>query len=435
MTNQYNNPAGIAGSPQKASSTGEQIRTDYHHKKAIMDASKEQFFTPLSDVTNMPKHFGKTIKAEQFFPIIDDRNVNDQGIDAAGTVLEVGKWTAFNVAGLTLGTNYASQTDALAATGAVSAVANSGNLQGSSKDITVAMGKIPSLTENGGRRNRVGSTRKVIQADLAKLGIFMEYTKDSIQFDTNDDLYGIKSGELIKAASEISEQCLQMDLLKGGTTVRFAGDAVSLGTISGEAGAVTVIDYDDLQRLSIDLTNARTPKKTKILTGSRLVDTKVVNSGWVLYCGSEMRPTFSKMKDHHNNPAFISIEHYAANTTTFNGEIGKVGDFRIVEVPEMLNYSGQGAAVTTNGGYRASGNKYDVFPLMVVGAESFTTIGFQTDGKDTKFRIKHAPPESDIAYSKEDPFGEEGMTSIKWFYATLMKRPERIGLLYSVAEQ
>ena len=45
---------------------------------------KEQYFTPLADVTHMPKHMGKKIKIYHYLPLLDDRNVNDEGLDAGG---------------------------------------------------------------------------------------------------------------------------------------------------------------------------------------------------------------------------------------------------------------------------------------------------------------------------------------------------------------
>ena len=66
-----------------------------------------------------------------------------------------------------------------------------------------------------------------------------------------------------------------------------------------------------MKRMAIDLFNNRTPKKTTVITGSRLVDTRVVASGLYMYAGSEMVPTLSRMTDHHGNAAFVGVEHYA----------------------------------------------------------------------------------------------------------------------------
>ena len=66
------------------STVGPQIRIDYFWKKALVEAAKEQYFGQLADVVSMPKHMGKTIKKYHYLPILDDENVNDQGIDAYG---------------------------------------------------------------------------------------------------------------------------------------------------------------------------------------------------------------------------------------------------------------------------------------------------------------------------------------------------------------
>lgn len=385
------------------SSVGPQIRTDYHHKMVLIEAQKEQYFSQLADVTAMPKHFGKTIKQYHMMPLLDDRNVNDQGIDAAG------------------------------------ATSDNGNLYGSSKDIGAITSKLPVLSETGGRVNRVGYQRLVLQAQLEDLGFFHEFTKESLDFDTQDDLYAHLSRELVMGANEITEDVLQIDLLNGAGVVRYGGVATSDVTVTGEGSDISVPDYADLQRLAIELQNNRTPKKTKVITGSRLVDTKVINAGYFMYVGSEMIPTLTKMTDHFNNAAFVPVEQYAhagdykKGINMIHGEIGKIGEFRIVVVPEMAHWAGAGAAVTANEGYRETGGKYDVYPMLVVGAGSFTTIGFQTDGKSVKFKIMTRMP-GEATMDKTDPYGRTGMSSIQWYYATMILRPERLAVFKSVAE-
>lgn len=143
---------------------------------------------------------------------------------------------------------------------------------------------------------------------------------------------------------------------------------------------------------------------------------------------------FEKMVDDHGQPAFVHAHQYGAATTIAEGEIGSVGQLRLIVAPKMLHWAGAGADVTANEGYRETGGKYDVFPMLIVGEDSFNTIGFQTDGKSSKFKIKHVMPESDISYGAHDPFGEKGFTSIKWYYGFLAVRPERIAVAKVVAE-
>ncbi|QDH83927.1 hypothetical protein Axy10_063 [Achromobacter phage vB_AxyP_19-32_Axy10] len=396
----YNAP--IDGQKSSIDGAGsDQMNTFYWLRKAIITARKEQYFMPLASVTNMPKHYGKTIKVHEYVPVLDDRNINDQGIDANGVT-----------------------------------IAN-GNLYGSSKDIGTIVGKLPVLTENGGRVNRIGFTRLAREGQLHKFGYFYEFTQESLDFDSDDQLKEHLSRELLNSAVQLTEAVLQKDLLSSAGTILYAGAAVSDSTVTGEGATPSVVSYQNLMRLDQILTENRTPTQTTIITGSTMVDTRVIGATRVMYVGSELVPHLKGMKDLFGNKAFIEIQHYGDAGTLMNGEIGTIDKFRIIQVPEMLHWAGVGAAATSaNPGYRTSmkggAEHYDVFPMLVVGDDSFTTIGFQTDGKSVKFTIMTKMPGRETA-DRNDPYGETGFSSIKWYYGILVKRPERLGLIKTVA--
>ena len=472
MAQQYNAPPGTP------STIGPQIVNEYYQKQALIEARKEQYFSQLANVTTMPKNMGKKIKLYHYIPMLDDQNLNDQGIDAAGviitgtqryvtfpsltfTVANAGKAAAAaavndnidnngvaatiatagadgsggsGLATITLTKRQikfatAAKADAVVALDAgVTVQVGSGNLYGSSKDIGTISGKLPALSETGGRVNRVGFKRKELEGTFEKFGYFDEYTKDSVDFDSDADLYQHINREMINGANEITEDALQIDLLTSAGVLRYAGTATSAATLND-----TVVSYGDLMRLSIDLDNNRTPKQTTVITGTRMVDTKTIPSGRVMYVGSELLPTLKAMKDLHNNPAFISVEKYAAGTTTLTGEVGAIDQFRLVVVPEMLKWAGAGADASGTSTCYETNNRYDVFPMLCVGEASFTTIGFQTDGKGVKFNILHKAP-GEATADRNDPYGETGFTSIKWFYGFMVLRSERIGLIKTAAK-
>lgn len=399
----YNAPIDGQKSTIDANSNSNQMNAYFWLKKAIIDARKEQYFMQLASVTNMPKNFGKTIKVYQYIPLLDDRNVNDQGIDANGVT-----------------------------------IAN-GNLYGSSRDVGAIASKLPALTENGGRVNRVGFTRVEREGSIHKFGFFTEFTQESMDFDSDADLMSHLSRELMNGAVQMTEAALQMDLLAAPGVVVYAGAATAVNEIAGEviSGApISVVDYDDLMRLDQILTDNRTPTSTTIISGSRLIDTMTIGATRVLYVGSELAPVLKRMKDPFDNPAFIAVQHYSDAGTLLNGEIGSIDKFRIIQVPEMLHWAGAGRAVVSNPGYRTevvSGTeRYNVYPMLCIGDDSFTTIGFQTDGKTMKFNIMTKMPGMETA-DRNDPYGETGFSSIKWYYGILIKRPERIGVIKTVA--
>ena len=273
----------------------------------------------------------------------------------------------------------------------------------------------------------MGFRRKELEGTFEKFGFFREFTQESLDFDTDAELDAHISREMINGAHEITEDALQIDLLNAAGVIKYAGDA----TADDEVDKDCVVTYGDIMRLSIDLDNNRTPKHTKIISGTRMIDTRVIPASRVMYVGSELLPTLRGMKDLHGDPAFIPVEKYAAGGTLLNGEVGSEDAFRVVVVPEMMKWEGAGADASADPDFYATGGKFDVFPMLVVGDESFTTIGFQTDGKTVKFKIQTKKPSETI--DRTDPYGEMGFSSIKWYYGFMALRSERIGLIKTAA--
>ena len=477
MSQNYNDP--IGGVPSTIGD--EQFNMWKYQRQALIEVAKKAVFSPLASAINMPKHMGKTIKRYHYIPLLDDANINDEGIDADGatinqektikiigsfggsagsenlyeTVYAVGSGASAGAA-LTdseavaldilvnrlgfVGANYATaKADAISKGTAVDdttpAVMSAGNMYGSSKDVGTVSGKMPRLDENGGQKNKVGGKRIELEGSFERFGFYRTWSKDSLDFDTDAELHMHQTREMMNAAHEVTEDAIQIDLLNGAGLVRFGGDATSTAELSGETGAVDLVTYEDLMKLSIDLDNNRCDKDTKIIMGSRLTDTKTVRATRIMYIGSELQPMIERMAglDGVVGSAFISIEKYASAGTTISGEIGKVGQFTIVVAQEMMHWAGAGAAVTTNDGYRETGGSYDVYPMLVVGNDAFNTIGFQTDGKSSKFSIINKMPGKETA-DLNDPYGLTGFSSITWFYGSLVVRPERIAVVKTVAE-
>ena len=427
--NFYNSPSGTASGTE--SSMGPQAITDYYFKKALIAVRDHQYFMPLADVRAMPKHMGKKIKQDVYVPLLDDLNINDQGINADGNVLDKTKWSGCNASGVETGYAYADAAAAQSGAGADGQIAKNGqHLYGSSKDTGTIQSKIPLLRENGGRVNRVGFTRRQIEGSLLKRGFFTEYTQESMDFDTDSELLSHIVEEALVGANELTEAELQADLITNATS---NGTAYFMSAATGETStnklAVDeVVTYTDLMNLSIALDDNKTPRGTKIIAGSRMIDTKTINGGRIMYVGSALIPVLRAMQDLHSQPAFVSVEKYADAGNVVNGEIGTVDQFRIVVVPEMQYDSGGGAASADTPGTGANGA--DIYPMLVVGDGAFTTIGFQTDGKSVKFSVIHKKPGKEIA-ALEDPYGEVGFYSIKWYYGFMALRPERLGIIWT----
>ena len=382
------------------STVGKQFNTYEYKRKALIETAQVEYFGQLGDVETLTKNYGQKIKKYHYLPLLDNRNINDQGLDATGAVI-VG-----------------------------------GNLYGSSKDPGVISGKLPALSEAGGRVNRVGFKRLEIEGDIAQYGFFYEWSEEALNFDTDADLYSHINRESVRGAREVSEDILQMDLLDAAGIVKFMGtSAVSLATVN------TVISYNDLVKLGVTLDDNRCPKDTKALKGSQ--DTDVINIGSARYAfiGSELIPTLMRLTDYHGDRAFVPVEKYAKiengkYMNTLHGEIGSVAGFRFVVVPEMMQYKGQGATVASavdGSTLLSNGTKIDVYPILVVGSGSFAKINFQSSGTtNDKFKIIVRKPGTFA--NPEDPFEKIGYSSIQFWQGTMILRPEWIAKVLTGAK-
>ena len=381
------------------STMGTQFNTYEYKRKALIETAQVEYFGQLGDVETLTKNYGQKIKKYHYLPLLDDRNINDQGLDATGAVI------------------------------------TNGNLYGSSKDPGVISGKLPTLSETGGRVNRVGFKRVEIEGDIAQYGFFYEWSEDSLNFDTDTDLYSHINRESLRGAREISEDIAQMDLLDAAGVIKYAGTGTSLATVND------IVTYNDLVKLGVTLDDNRCPKDTKAIKGSQ--DTDVINipSARYAFIGSELIPTFMRMTDYHGDRAFVPVEKYAKMengkyTNTLHGEIGAVGPFRLVVVPEMMGYKGKGIAVgsAVNGSaLLGNGTKVDVYPILVVGSGSFAKINFQSSGStNDKFKIIVRKPGTFA--NPEDPFEKIGYSSIQFWQGTMILRPEWIAKVLTAAK-
>ena len=405
-----------------------QIRQEYYDKKAIIDIKDEMIFSQMSSTMGMPKHFGKEIVKHRYIPLVDDENTTSLGIDKDGAAI------------------------------------SNGNLYGSSRDIGAIEGAMPDLSETGGRVNRVGFTRKEVRASIKNRGFFFEWTKDSMAFDTDAQMKQHLTTEAVRGANRITEDGLAIDLVNGAGVVYYAGGAsiAANGTVTYsntfgfDAGTAsgTTPDYEtqadvnisefailnktsiptmrDLIRLDTELDNNKCPRDTKVITGSTMVDTKTVAGARYMFISPDVKMEFMSIKAlNGTDDAFVPVEQYqgasgsSKHIKTIHGEIGKVGPFRIVVAPKMVKRAGVGADASNSPEYRQTNNKFDVYPCLVIGSESFTHLGFEMGaGSAGKFKTKTRTPEQNIGTN--DPYGKTGFTSIEFWTGVLIERPEWI---------
>ena len=470
------------------STVGTQFNTFEYKRKALIETEKAEYFSMLGDTESLTKNYGQTIKKYHYLPLLDDRNINDQGLDASGltTNKEVTITVAFadgavsklfvgnadgdeaaavaaavkletyveDVLGIAITVVPADSATvttflaevvldvaAISAATAGTAVPAFGNLYGSSKDPGYISGKLPTLSETGGRVNRVGFKRVEIEGSIANYGFFHEWSKDSMDFDTDKALYTHLNREALRGARELSEDIIQLDLLNGAGVIHYTGDATSMATVGYNATATlnSVVTYGDLVALGVTLDENRCSKDTKAITGSKATDIKNIAAARYMFVGSEMIPTLMRMTDYHGDKAFVEVKDYGdagasgKYKNALHGEVGSIAGFRIIVVPEMMGYIGGGEAVGGDLSYYNDGTNYNVYPMIVVGSGAFAHIKFQSNGGTIdKFKIITRKPGTFA--NIDDPYEKIGYSSIQFWQGTLILRPEWIAKVLTMAQ-
>lgn len=380
----YNDPRN-----DKPSSVGPQAKTAYFERRAVKSVEEEMYFSQMGTPVRLPKNTGNTLQCYVEVPILDDRNINDQGIDASGKKIK------------------------------------DGNLYGSSRDIGIVTAKMPVIGEHAARQNRVGITRLMIEATLQNFGFFIEFTESARDFDSEPAFKDWAYKKMIEAANKLHEDQIQIDLIHAAAIRKFCGTAVK----DADMDETSRVQYGDLSTLSVDLDNTHTPKNTKILSGSNKIDTRTINASRIMFVGTEIQQDLKRLKDYHGERAFTSVEKYADQTNIVRGEIGSIDNFRIVSINSMLVWTDKGAKVAADKLiHTGPEGRANIYPMLVVGDDSFEIITFKSDGKNTRFRTIVREP-SDANADRTDPFAKMGFMSCQWWYGMLIKRPERIALL------
>ena len=440
----------------KFTSTGidQQYHDKFWSKGAVREAAKKRTFTQLGDRLTQPKHYGDEIVKERQFPILHELNRLDGGVDATTATVIQNTFYAYSEVGALVGTfetrdyitmagtvptdaefragaalaETAAQAAADAAQAGVGTVKNgAGSLYMGDADYAVVAGSFPALTEEGGKVNGVNTKSVTVRGNVTEFGMHMTFTQRSIDMDTRVGILAQKTKALGEAKGDLYEKQVEADLLAASELNRtFGGAHTALSTCNTTAE----LTYADLRAMELELKRLRVPRDTKIISGSDKIDTKVVGKSFYVYVGQELTPMLEDMQ-HNSVNVWKPVESYAAAGPVADGEIGAIGRFRFIEVDAMTRYKAAGVAdsgladaddVT---GYYASvpvgggTEKFDVFPVLFVGSDSFATVGFEGDSS----KIKTAMPKADAF---NDPFGKNGSMSISWFFGTLIYRPERI---------
>jgi len=417
---------------------GQQKRDYYLSKTVEYEGRNTRIFTPLGSTEVQPKYRGDKLFKYVEVPIIDERNINDKGIDANGAKLTTGKWYAYDANGTMIG-EYDTLHEAKGAAGSETVLSGNGNVFGGDTDFAVIKGaSFPALRETGGLVNRLGITRLEVEASVSEYGYYMDFTKRELDMTDEPKLLTKYAKRLGEAISEIQERQVEIGLLEAGSVNAFyAGDANS----KSELGIGDIVSLSSFRKMQEYMKKARVKAQTKMVDGSQKVDTVVVGKGYYAFYPQGLLTTLEEAKDGDGIKVFRPVESYADGAGFVHEfETGKISNTRLVEVPFMSVFKGEGEKTDADGedgadagseNYESSTGadgeeRYDVYPILYVGDDSFATLAFQGDNAQVQHELPKIIPGI-------DPYGKNGVISCSFYSGLLVYRPERIAVLNTLA--
>lgn len=310
-----------------------------------------------------------------------------------------------------------------------------GKLIDQTTDSTALTGVGKRIFEGQTSGNRVTIKDTTINTFINQFGEMLEYTED-VELFSDENMVARYRREMGLRANDIDEDLNQITMLQTPNKM-FSGTATSLATMGtgigkGEPDATTgenaveesfKINYKLLQKVVQRLGQYKVPKVTQMVTGSVKVDTKTVPPCYVAIVGDQVKTDIMNVtrgKTYEKDFAFVGVEQYANAGSTFDGEFGKIGEVRFIHAPNMLVEAGKGADVDAAyvGSLSSTNSKFDVFPILFVGEDSFAKIMLQ--GNNITFASEAPKPRFG------DPYGKRGFFSYKFWYGSIILRPERL---------
>jgi len=429
-------------------------RRDYFLSKTVeVEARKHRIFSMLGNKEVMPKYRGDKLVKYVEWPIIHEMNKNDKGIDANGVKLLKNVWYAYDANGNMIttdadaadGKGYTTKEKAKEKAGADGSILNgSGNIYGGDTDYAVVKGAIfPTLRETGGLVNRVGLTRTEVEAQVKEYGLYMDFTERELEMTDEPKLLAKKARALGEALAEVRERQVEIGLLDAALSSGkfFAGAATDMANVN-EGARGDVVSLSSIRKMQEEMKKSRVPAQTKMVDGTQKVDTVVVGKGYFAYYPQGLLPTLEEVKDADGVKVWVPVEKYAAGAGYIHPEeTGKISNTRFIEVPQGTYFAGAGAKTDSDddgtpddgaekymSSIGADGKeRYDVYPILYVGDDSFATVAFQ----EGNAKVKHKMPE---IIPGVDAYGKNGIVSVSWYHGLLVYRPERIKVLLTAAK-
>ena len=184
--------------------------------------------------------------------------------------------------------------------------------------------------------------------------------------------------------------------VRAGTNVFFANG-------STRSSVNSVYGLAKQRAVTRSLKGNRAKKITSMVGASPNYSTEPVAAAFIAFAHTDLEA------DIRDIPGFTPTEKYGT-MAALPYEIGKVEDVRYCLSPVLDSFASAGGTASTNGTISTDGTSSDVYPIVIVGKESYGLIPLKGAGAITPMVLNPSTPRGG------DPLGQRGSVAWKAYY-------------------
>lgn len=236
-----------------------------------------------------------------------------------------------------------------------------------------------------------------ISVVISQYGAWVNFT--DVVVDTHEDpnLAKITMG-LGEQAAAVKEAIIWAELV-GGTNVLYTGTATQRSEVAAP------IAEEDLIAAQRFLKASKAKLITKMLKAGPNIATEPVAPAFIAFGHTNLEPDFRSLT------GFVPVEKYATGTALSDYELGKFQQIRVILSPDLEIFYGAGDTTPT-GVLSADGVNVDVYPIVIIGQDSYGIVPLRGMDSATVY-VQNPKP------TYEDPLAQRGFASYKMWYAAL----------------
>lgn len=242
-----------------------------------------------------------------------------------------------------------------------------------------------------------------ITAVLKQYGCLYSFT-DKVADLYEDDISDALKTQVAERMALIRE--LELYSKVRASTNRFYGGAgTTIATVDGKLTAKI------LRKIARSLAGNHTKKITSILAPSPNIGTKPIEAAYLVFCSPDIE---ADLRDTTAFPSYTPVAAYGSRKPMHENELGSFEQFRFISSPELIPFQNGGAAVGVTACLSTGGANIDVYPLIVVGQESYGTVALRGS---KSFDLSVIPVGNK---DSADPLGQRGYIGAKFYAVSVL---------------